>query len=776
MAAVSQADRSHTSAAQSGLITTNGLHPAVDHYAKAVLGYTNPTGIDLTSLADWVTPAGDGEIQIPYGGPHNPIRRRFPDGTKRWATGRPEGTHKGRVYNPLTIPAGPQVQIAVFEGESDVHAAGLVGIHAVSFPGVTMFDPDHPDATMLDNRNLLVWQENGAAAEGLVRNILNRFPDAEVIPPAEGRPDDFCDLVRECDGGKAYTLRRAWRELTGTAVTADQWHQHFPPPEPTIQSPDRGRPPMSLSGRESRLDDYNDRAERADFLAAAGYRGRARGNIPCPLPGHSHNGQPHRGGQYELSIHKKGGRWLAQCFGKHGPEAMNLAQFEAALANEPDVGEVVKRKGLTTAVTADPKPKQKPPSKPDDKRPQVAIDGAAFGMRLAHHGWEIRYNLRSQAPEWTDKPDPDLWDDWKEIDDLLAAELIDQLSAAAYWGGGDRPRGSGKLKTTDWDHLVNIRSYRNRIDPFKQWLDELPEWDGETRMAALCEALGADPDEPNVAALTDAIVGIVKRTHHPGAKHDHVVVLIGRQGCGKSTFCRELVPHPSLAAAGLDLDAISGGKPVERMLGSSVFEIDELAGMRRADLERMKAFLTREVDRVRLPYRRYAQSIPRRSVFVATTNNTEAIQADPTGYRRWKIIHVNGQPETISGWLTDHRKQLWAEASHIHQTAPDTWKLVEAQDEAFHARAEAARIRTLWEREVEDAGPELLHGMTSEEVAAAIGEPDATTIAIGRAMSAAGYKPKQKQVRGEKRREWLWKPATTTLPHYETLDGTGGRK
>jgi predicted P-loop ATPase len=105
------------------------------------------------------------------------------------------------------------------------------------------------------------------------------------------------------------------------------------------------------------------------------------------------------------------------------------------------------------------------------------------------------------------------------------------------------------------------------------------------------------------------------------------------------------------------------------MRGFWIIEMEEMSVARKSDADILKAFLTRRVDRVRLPYAHNAQLFPRQCVFIGTINETEYLR-DSTGNRRFapvacRRINVTGL----------NRDQLWAEARESWLANPDTDRL-----------------------------------------------------------------------------------------------------
>ncbi len=93
------------------------------------------------------------------------------------------------------------------------------------------------------------------------------------------------------------------------------------------------------------------------------------------------------------------------------------------------------------------------------------------------------------------------------------------------------------------------------------------------------------------------------------------------------------------------------------LLGKWIIEISELAGMRRAEIEKVKACFTARTDHFRPPYGRRAVDVPRQNVFAASTNDEHPF-VDSTGNRRFWPVRC-GRIDVDA--IVRDRDQLWAE-------------------------------------------------------------------------------------------------------------------
>jgi predicted P-loop ATPase len=182
-------------------------------------------------------------------------------------------------------------------------------------------------------------------------------------------------------------------------------------------------------------------------------------------------------------------------------------------------------------------------------------------------------------------------------------------------------------------------------------------WDGVPRLERwLVEYAGAD-DTPYVRAVSRAmLVAAVRRARQPGCSIDQIPILVGPQGCGKSSALRVLAGIDWIVD-GLPIDDTidDARKVLEETAGKWLVEIDELHGAPTSDL---KAFLSRTHDAARPAYQKTTERVPRAYVIVGTSGDPNFL-SDTTGNRRFWPVSVKKFDLDKLGAIRD---QLWAEA------------------------------------------------------------------------------------------------------------------
>jgi|HubBroStandDraft_6_1064221.scaffolds.fasta_scaffold116307_1 predicted P-loop ATPase len=203
--------------------------------------------------------------------------------------------------------------------------------------------------------------------------------------------------------------------------------------------------------------------------------------------------------------------------------------------------------------------------------------------------------------------------------------------------------------------------------PIRDYLNSL-KWDGARRIDGwLTRYLGVEPSEYVSAIGPRFLIGAVARIFHPGGKNDTCPILEGEQGKLKSTAVRTLAGDAFFSD---DISELGSKDSVLQTRGVWIIELSELDSMSRADISRVKGFMTRQVDRIRPPYGRRVIDAPRECVFIGTTNRDVYLK-DETGGRRFWPVRV-GKIDIDS--LGRDRDQLWAEAG-MRFNAGESWWL-----------------------------------------------------------------------------------------------------
>ena len=211
------------------------------------------------------------------------------------------------------------------------------------------------------------------------------------------------------------------------------------------------------------------------------------------------------------------------------------------------------------------------------------------------------------------------------------------------------------------DAIANVCS-QNRYNPIAEWLESL-KWDGEPRTRGLLPLfLGCEETDYNTEVIELFMRGAIARALEPGTKFDHMVVLVGKQGIGKSMFLRRLAHKNDWFND--NFNTIDGDTAVEKLRGMWMVEMAELLATKKAkEIESIKAFVTSRVDTIRPKYARETEQRPRVCVIAGTTNDFDFL-SDPTGNRRFIPVHcLADEPQEVlfDDSAQDFFDACWAE-------------------------------------------------------------------------------------------------------------------
>jgi len=226
---------------------------------------------------------------------------------------------------------------------------------------------------------------------------------------------------------------------------------------------------------------------------------------------------------------------------------------------------------------------------------------------------------------------------------------------------------SQKFTRSTVEDAMLAEASSHRFHPVLDWLGSL-RWDGIGRLDVwLCAAFDCD-DTPYVRAIAaKVLIAAVRRVRQPGCKFDYMLVLEGAQGIGKSEALRRLF-GPDWFSDDMPLD-LANKDAAMALLGVWCLEFAEIEHLIRAEVETIKAFLSRSTDRYRPPYARAFVERPRQGVLIGTTNSDDYLR-DVSGNRRiWPAKCNCASPE----WVSANRGQLWAEAVVRERQGEPVW-------------------------------------------------------------------------------------------------------
>jgi len=264
------------------------------------------------------------------------------------------------------------------------------------------------------------------------------------------------------------------------------------------------------------------------------------------------------------------------------------------------------------------------------------LKGIVFNQQL--DGMEIRDEVPWKHPSKY----------WRDADDAQLISYVD----SHYGTFSARNYQIAVAKVTD------DRSYH----PIREFLEALPEWDKVQRLdTILIDYLGADDNDYVRAVTRKTLCAAIMRVLNPGCKFDSMLVLNGPQGVGKSTLISRLAGE--WFSDSLNLGDTKDKTAAEKLQGYWILEIGELAGLRKAEVETLRSFLSRQNDIYRAAFGKRATPHQRQCIFFGTTNAESGYLRDTTGNRRFWPVKTPGGGRQYSWEISDETvRQIWAEA------------------------------------------------------------------------------------------------------------------
>lgn len=246
---------------------------------------------------------------------------------------------------------------------------------------------------------------------------------------------------------------------------------------------------------------------------------------------------------------------------------------------------------------------------------------------------------------------------------------------------------SAGLKSWDRDlnRYINSREIA-QYNPIEEYLCALPHWDGEDRVAQLAARIPTDtPNWPEF--FHTWLLGMVAGWMGRDSEHSNALVplMTGRQGTGKTSFCRILLPKELRAYYAENLNLKSETSIALAMSSRALINIDEFDKYTRSQHPLLKFLISQNDVDMRLPFAAHLEMRRRFASFIATTNSDRPL-ADTTGSRRYLCVRVT---DTIDFITPIDYPQLYAQLLAEVQDGRPFWlnneqtKQLMAQNEEF---------------------------------------------------------------------------------------------
>jgi putative DNA primase/helicase len=238
----------------------------------------------------------------------------------------------------------------------------------------------------------------------------------------------------------------------------------------------------------------------------------------------------------------------------------------------------------------------------------------------------------------------------------------------------------------------NLKLLARESNPVAEWITSKP-WDGTSRLKALLDTVQAEDNPLKELLMTKWLTSCVAAAcGSEGVSSEGILVFVGKQALGKTQWMKTLAPRKEWLLEGATLNP-SDKDSVKHCVSHWICELGELGStFKKADLDQLKAFITRSHDELRLPYDRGFSRYRRRTIFYGSVNENEFL-TDPTGNRRFWVVRVNA----IDWRHKIDMQQVWAEVKARFFDTGEGWFLTSEERSLLHDSNEMSRTQSVVE-------------------------------------------------------------------------------
>jgi putative DNA primase/helicase len=233
----------------------------------------------------------------------------------------------------------------------------------------------------------------------------------------------------------------------------------------------------------------------------------------------------------------------------------------------------------------------------------------------------------------------------------------------------------------------------NGFHPVRDYLQR-PVWDKVPRLDNLfIDYMGAANSEYTKTVTRKTLTAAVARIFEPGIKFDYVLTFVGKEGLGKSSLIGML--SGAWFSDSFNFNMLhQGNKAYEQIQGFWLIEIAELAGLKKADVDAAKQYISKREDSFRPSYGRNVLTFKRQCIFIGSTNNNDFLVSQTGNRRFWPVTCWIQQPtKNVFKDLSNYEiEQIWAEAVLLYKAGETLYLQPEMEAVAKQIQSEHSEI------------------------------------------------------------------------------------
>lgn len=269
--------------------------------------------------------------------------------------------------------------------------------------------------------------------------------------------------------------------------------------------------------------------------------------------------------------------------------------------------------------------------------------------------FEIRNNIVRNSFEILDKQKTE--EGWKNYDEVMSNTVFSFITDTHT-----------KARKISLDRLFKNSDIPS-FDPFADKLHSLKPWDGKDYILEFAQRVKTTDSDLWASDIMKFLVSIVASVLNPKVINHYCLVLSGREGIGKSTLTKKIVPKEWMEYFTQSPLDIKHKDTNFKLSQNFLISIDELSKYTRKDIENLKELMTRDCIQERVHFGKDQQQFIRRASFCATLNDMQILSGEEGERRFWvhEVTEIDYEKEVDID-------NIFAQALHLYNTCFKYWE------------------------------------------------------------------------------------------------------